>query len=246
MAKLHYEQYEFRRRGIADIWNAFMLDGASYDVRDIPFCPTTAKRIPRRLISWPEAKRLHKKAIQRGDKGYHESAFVHFYVDDVKFDGQRSSVWLFPWKAYGVIKHFDGVITPDFSLCQDFPEPLKVFAIYRMRAFGYWLGNIGVEVINNVRWGTCETWDYCFAGIRKHSVVAVGSVASGLRQIKNRSLFEEGLLEMVARLKPAAVIVYGSSKYDCFSKVRNMGVQIFQFDSETSIAYAGRGRHEQV
>lgn len=246
MVKLFHKTLKAIRSGIVDIWNAFMLIGASYDVHDIPFCPTTAKQIPKQLVSWPEAKQLHKKAIRRGDKEYRVPAFVHFYVDDIKFDGVRSSIWLFPWKAYEIIRHFDGIITPDFSICQDFPEPLKLFAVYRMRAFGYWIGILGIDVINNVRWGTQETWDYCFAGIRTHTVVAVGSVASGLKEKINRPLFEEGFKEMIGRLKPTAIIVYGSSNYACFENARNMGIEVCQFDSDTSAAFAKRDIHEQV
>ena len=242
MAQLLCKTLRAIRGGIVDIWNAFMLIGAVFDAHDIPFCPTTAKQIPKQLISWPEAKRLHKKAISRGEKDYHISAFIHFYVDDIKFDGVKSSIWLFPWRAYEAIRHFDGIITPDFSICQDFPEPLKLFAVYRMRTFGYWIGTMGIEVINNVRWGTRETWNYCFAGIRTHTVVAVGTVASGLREKRNRPLFEEGFFEMLARLKPAAIIVYGSSKYKCFEKARDLGIEVYQFDSDTSVAFEKEGR----
>ncbi len=244
MNKFLYKSPKTIRNGIVDIWDAFMLVGASYDVHDIPFCPTTAKQIPKKLISWPEAKRLHKKAIRHSNKEYHISAFIHFYVDDIKFDGKRSSIWLFPLRAYEIIRHFDGIITPDFSMCQDFPEPLKLFATYRMRAFGYWVGTMGVEVINNVRWGTDETWNYCFAGIKRHTIIAVGTVASGLRERKNRPLFEQGLLRMAIKLKPTAIIVYGSSKYECFNKIRSMGIEIHQFDSETSTAFAKQANHE--
>lgn len=114
-----------------------------------------------------------------------------------------------------------------------------------MRAFGYWIGTLGVEVINNVRWGTQETWDYCFSGIPKHTVIAVGTVASGIRKVANRPLFEEGLIEMVDQLKPTAIIVYGSANYPCFTALTNQGILILQFDSETSRAYAREVKHEQ-
>ena len=244
MAKLRYTSLKATRSGIIDVWNAFMLVGAEYDIYDVPICPTTARQIPKQLISWPEAKRLHKNAIKCGDKDYFIPAFIHFYVDDVKFDGVRSSIWLFPWNAYEIIRHYDGIITPDFSICQDFPEPLKLFAVYRMRAFGYWIGAMGVNVINNVRWGTRETWDYCFAGIKAGTVVAIGPVASGLREKRNRPVFEEGILEMVAKLKPTAILVYGSSKYNVFDNLRRMGIKIYQFKSEKSIAFSKEASYE--
>lgn len=237
MAKTFCKTSKALRRGIVDVWNAFMVARAEYDAHDIPVCPTTATSLPSQLISWPEAKRLHKKAMRKGDKEYRAQAFIHFYVDDIKFDGVRSSVWLFPWRALEIIRHFDGIITPDFSMCQDFPEPIKLFAVYRMRTFGYWIGTQGVAVINNVRWGTRETWGYCFAGVPRHTVVAVGTVASGLRKIENRPLFEDGLEAMADTLKPAIVIVYGSASYECFKNLRRRGIEIIQFDSEKSVVF---------
>ena len=232
------------RCGIVDVWNAFMVEGANFDAYDIPVCPTTARALPTKLISWPEAKRLHKKAMRKGDKEYHVQAFIRFYVDDVKFDGVRSSVWLFPWRALEVIRHFDGIITPDFSMCQDFPEPIKLFAVYRMRAFGYWAGTMGVQVINNVRWGTRETWGYCFAGIPKHTVVAVGAVASGLRKLENRPLFEEGLGAMILRLLPTVVIVYGSANHASLKQLECRGIKVARFGSDMSKVFTKEASDE--
>lgn len=130
-------------------------------------------------------------------------------------------------------------------MCQDFPESLKLSAVYRMRAFGYWIGVLGLDVINNVRWGTRETWGYCYAGIGRHTVVAIGTVASGLREKRNRPLFEEGFVEMLSRLRPTAIVVYGSCNYGCFEKARDAGIKIYQFESATSMAFAKRMSHEQ-
>lgn len=234
-----------KRKGIVDVWNAFMVKGATFDDYDIPICHTTAKSLPRQLISWREAKTLHNKEMQHNNKNYHVEAFIHFYVDDVKFDGVKSSIWLFPWEALKIIQHFEGVITPDFSTYQDFPEPIKIFATYQMRALGFWLGSMGIQVINNVRWGTAETWKYSFKGIPKHSLVAIGSSASELKKKMNMPLFEDGLMRMIEELQPMAIIVYGSANYQVFQDVRKRGIEIIQFDSERSVAYAKEVRNEQ-
>ena len=73
-----------------------------------------------------------------------------------------------------VLRHFAGAITPDFSTYQDFPEPLKIYNTYRMRVYGYWLGKDGIAVYNNARWGTPETWCYCYDGLPNDSVICVG------------------------------------------------------------------------
>ena len=152
------------RPGCKDTWNAFMVDGAKFGKHDIPFCPTTATHIPKRQVTWEEAKQIHKKHIARKEYDYYEDAFVNWNLDDYKFDGTHG-IWHDYKFVLKVLRHFAGAITPDFSTNQDFPEAIKIYATYRMRAYGYWLGREGIEVINNVRWGTEETFRYCFEGI---------------------------------------------------------------------------------
>lgn len=228
------------RKGCVDCWNAFMVKGAKFSNNDIPFCPTTASSVPTNLISFDDAKAIHKKAMKNGNKDYFVNSFIHFWIDDQKFDGKRSSIWLYPEKALEVIKHFAGIITPDFSTYADFPEPLKIYNTYIMRAFGYWVGKNGISVINNVRWGTPETYWYTFDGIPKNSIVAIGTVASGIRMLKNRERFTNGIFEMVDRLEPHTIIVYGSSNLDCFDVLREKGINIITFPSKTSQVFEGR------
>ncbi len=49
------------RKGCKDIWNAFMVEGATFTKNDIPFCPTTAKELPNAIITWEEARAIYKK-----------------------------------------------------------------------------------------------------------------------------------------------------------------------------------------
>ena len=184
------------RNGLKDVWNAFMCNGAKYTNNDIPYCPTIMTEIPSKIITWEEARSIHKKMIKK-DKDYYLDFFVCFYIDDYKFEGTRSGIWTNPKDAYNILKHFKGIITPDFSTYQDFPYPLKIYNTFRMRAFGYWIGKLGIEVINNVRWGTPETYSYCFDGIEHNSVIAIGTVGGSPRKHCDRSRFDNGLKEMV-------------------------------------------------
>ena len=231
------------RKGCKDIWNAFMCIGADYSKNDIPLCPTKLSSMPKEIITWTEARTLHKKLIRK-DKDYFYDAFVCFYIDDYKFDGKYKGIWSSPWNALNILKHFRGIITPDFSTYQDFPYPLKLINTYRMRAFGYWMGNQGKEVINNVRWGSEETFHYCFDGIEKHSIVAIGTVGGGPRKIVDRARFERGLKKMIEILKPHTIIVYGSANGECFDRLRAQGIIIVAFPSRTSIAFERRKQHE--
>jgi len=109
-----------------------------------------------------------------------------------------------------------------------------------MRVFGYWLGKNGIAVINNVRWGTKETWCYCWDGIPKYSIVAIGTVGGSPRRLVDRQRFEEGLYEMVRVLKPHTIIVYGSANYDCFEKLKEQGINIVSFLSRTNAFFMNR------
>ena len=231
------------RPGCKDIWNAFMVEGATFCRHDIPFCPTTATQIPKRQITWQEAKAIHRKHIAHKEYDYHEDAFVNWYIDDYKFDGPRG-IWHDPRFVLKVLRHFDGAITPDFSTYQDFPEPLKTSATYRMRAYGYWLGRAGISVINNVRWGTEETFDYCFEGIPENSIVSIGTVGGGPRRLRDRNRFETGLFKMAEVLKPHTILVYGSSNGACFDTLRAQGLHIVSYPSRTAQVFEGRERHE--
>lgn len=232
------------RAGCKDVWNAFMLQGASFSENDIPLCPTTANEIPSRLISYEEAKHIHNCELERGNANYKVNAFVHFYIDDQGFDGKRTSIWTYPDVAEKVLCHYDGIIAPDFSTYLDFPDPLKRWNYYRMNSFGYWYGSTGHQVYCNARWGAKDTWNYSFDGIRYGDPVAIGTVASGLRRLVNRPLFEEGLFELVARKHPPFILVYGSANYKCFDAIREQGVKIISFPSQTSEAYLRRKSYE--
>ena len=227
------------RTGLKDNWNAFMVKDASFSDNDIPFCPTRYSAAPKKIVTWTEAKHIHKIKNLK-DKDYSVDALICFYIDDYKFDGKRSSIWTFPDRAFRVIKHFKGIITPDFSTYQDFPHPIKLYNTYRMRAFGHWIWEQGYDVINNVRWGLEDTYRYCFDGIEKNSVIAIGTVGGSPRRIKDRARFEEGLYKMVQVLSPQTIIVYGSDNYPCFEELRNRGIQIVSFPSETSASFMRR------
>jgi len=226
------------RIGCKDLWNAFMVEEATFSSCDIPLCPTYIPNgLPRKMVSFAEAKTIYNREIRNGNKEFHQDAFIHFYCDDQHFDSVKNSIWLFPEKALAIISHFSGVITPDFSTYSDFPDPIKRYNTYRMRAFGYWCKLMGIPVINNVRWGTSETWVYCFDGVEKNSVICIGTVASGLRQLENRHDFNDGFLEMIRILTPETIIVYGSTRYEVFRKAQDVGIEIIPYISQTNAAH---------
>ena len=227
------------RIGCKDVWNAFMCADAIYSPNDIPYCPTTAETIPKTIILWDEAKHIYKTAVATGNASFPGDVFVSFYMDDYKFDGPKG-IWHDSANALKILRNFAGVITPDFSTYQDFPEPVKVYNTFRMRAFGYWLDRNGIAVINNVRWGTPETWRYCWDGITDNSIVCIGTVGGSPKKLIDRKRFEEGLVELVRVRNPHTILVYGSASYPCFDKLIDQGIKVISYTSRTASAFERR------
>jgi len=234
------------RNGLKTIWwHPELVEGAIFDELDIPFCPTTATTAPKKIITWIEAKAIYHNELRKGNINFLEDVFVCFYIDDYKFDTFRG-IWFSSKKAFSILKHFKGIITPDFSTYIDFPFALKLWNTYRMRAFGYAAGKEGLEVINNIRGRINEDFSYCCNGIELNSIIAIGTVGSGLKFLENRPQFENWLFEVVKRLKPKSIVVYGSANYSCFKLLKRQGIKIYEFESSTSRKFKERKEKNNV
>ena len=213
------------RKGCKDVFNAFLVKDESFDgIFDIPVCKSNCSEIPKNLIAYD----LTKSSTQF-------NSYVHFYIDDQKFDGPRG-IWNDPQKLLDRVKNFDGVITPDFSTNIDFPAPLKIYNTYKMRAIGCWLKRNGIKVINNVRWGDKSTYDYCFSGIPKHDIICIGTIGC-IKEKKYWELYKSGLDEMMKRLEPKILLVYGNVPDKFFKEYKNTDVIIKHYPSQTSLAF---------
>ncbi len=63
----------------------------------------------------------------------------------------------------------------------------------------------GIKVISTVRWGDLTSFNFCFDGIEKGSIVAVSTI--GVK--KQKSHFMLGYNEMLSRIKPSKIICCG-------------------------------------
>ena len=113
-----------------------------------------------------------------------------------------------------------------------------------MRSFGYWLGKNGIAVINNVRWGTSESFKYCFSGIPKNSIISIGTCGGSPRKLIDRKRFENGLNELVDKLNPHTIIVYGSANYTCFENLKQKNIDVIAYPSQTARAFEGSNKNE--
>ena len=131
--------------------------------------------------------------------------FLHFFLDDYQF----YRVWNELKRNGEIIKEFAGALSPDFSIYLDYPISLQIYNTYRNRYCGAYWQSLGIKVIPTIGWSDENSFDFCFEGVEKGSVVAVGTV--GVMNSENaKKLFLRRYNEMMKRLEPKKVIVYGN------------------------------------
>jgi len=166
------------------------------------------------------------KAVKTIDK----KQWVHFFIDDHRFE----IMWNNPNKYLSVLKEYDGVISPDFSVYSDMPLAMQIWNTYRNRVIAHWLQQNGIDVIPNVRWGDERTYEFCFDGIPKNSTVAVST--NGCIQNKlSRYYFKQGLQVMADKLVPQTIVNYSNMPNDIFLPYIENGINIIQIPNWNSI-----------
>ena len=210
MAKL-----QSQRPGCKDVFHAFLVKNADYEGYDeIPILKPTYI-LPNRIITFSEALR---------SRDYDQ--WVCFYEDDAVF----VRLWKNPTKYLPILKRFNGVITPDFSLYRDMPLCMQKWNIYRSRAIGVWLQENDVKIVPNIRWADFRTYRTACLGISTHSVISIGSHGA-LKDVITRKDFVAGLDFVIHTLSPSGLVVYGAMPEAIFGKYERTGMTIVQFDA---------------
>lgn len=149
--------------------------------------------IPKDLIGFNYAKTSDKK-----------NAGIHFYLDDYQFE----RVWNNPEEYIDILKEYECILSPDFSLYMDMPMPMKIWNIYRSRLIGQFYQKQGIKVIPTISWAEKETFEFCFDGIPKGSVVSISTI--GVKKNKEAlKIWKQGVDELIKRIKPSTILIYG-------------------------------------
>ncbi len=206
------------RSGCKDVFRSFLVKNATYDGSLEMPCINSVDAIPNKLTVFSKSIRI---------KDF--NSFVHFFEDDVEFE----RIWNAPNRYLPILRKFDGVITPDFSLYRDMPLVMQEWNTYRSRAIGHWLQENGITVIPNIRFSDERSYAFCCDGVSKGGTIAVGSHGCVKINIE-RMYFERGLSEIIKTLEPKRIIVYGAAPDYIFDDYIKSGIEIIQYDSDCS------------
>lgn len=209
------------RKGCVDVFNEFMLEGATLaGYYKIPKIERT-DAIPERLVPFSEAV--------NGRAAPSPGTWVCFYEDDYKFE----PFWREPKKYLDLLGRFDGVIAPDFSLYADFTPSQLIWNTHRNYASGAWLQRLGFDVLANVRTAGWDSASYAIPSAPRHATIAIGSHGC-LKRRDNRARFMTDLRMVCDLLEPKRIVVYGTDAYGSFDYPRSLGVDVLVIPSALS------------
>lgn len=137
----------------------------------------------------------------------HDDGFLHFFIDDYRFEG----IWSNPENAIAKMSQFPGVLTPDFSAYTDWPLSAQLWNFYRNRWVGRHCQEHGLTVIPTVGWSTTASYDFCFDGIPEGSPVALTDLGVPKR---SHYLWHRGFCAMIERINPVYILFYGKPRVD--------------------------------
>ncbi len=198
-----------------DSFQDYLVENAKFEGKDEIPCLANLHNveIPNRLVPFDKAKHDTLK-----------TGYIHFYIHDYKY----AEILTNTKKYVSLLSQFDGVITPDPTIVIGKSRCLHTVSTYMNRAVGYYLQKEGIPIIPNIRWGDPSTYEFCFLGIPKKSIVAIsthGAIAKNkLDHNLLRTYFKMGLKEMLKRLEPSDVIVHGYMPKDIFDEFKDMTI----------------------
>ncbi|MCF0217149.1 MAG: DUF4417 domain-containing protein [Fibrobacteraceae bacterium] len=175
---------------------------------------------------------IEAKPFSKAIKLHAHEILLHFYEHDKKFERVRKN----PQQWLEFVSKFKIIISPDFSLYWSMPLEMqkanKEFNIY----FANELAKRNPNTIYNVRFGDAISYNFCFDGFPKNGVVAVGTHGC-TKRYDERIVFEAGFVEMVKRLTPKVIVVYGYANLNVFKWFESIGGIVLRIPSEFELAH---------
>lgn len=139
---------------------------------------------------------------RKSDNDENRKSGVHFFVDDYRFEG----IYVHPQNSLNKLSQYAFLLTPDFSLYADMAAWRQVENVAKNRWVGAYWQEHGLTVIPTISWSTPTSFAFCFDGVEKNSIVAIGMI--GCKQ--ERLAFMRGYNAMLEHIQPEAIICFGS------------------------------------
>lgn len=205
---------------LRDVYLAYLIDGARRtEVDGFPIIEDwmVCKEPPKEIIQWDRRKDVNDPS----------TTAICFYCNDEKFTPILGNP-----KAYvEKMKQYHCAVGIDASPYDNMPLVVQKSQIYLNLAVTYYFGSCGIKIIPNVRLGGKNTMSSLDA-YPKHTLIAIGTHGF-TKRLDNRYVFAEQVCEIVDKLEPNGICVYGPIPSEIFDYVKLKEIPIYQYDSYT-------------
>lgn len=195
---------------------------------DIPEVKPCVEAIASEYIPFNNAKTEKRPK----DKG------ILTFVDDY----QINRIWNYPERYIELFKRFSCVMSPDYSMYVNYPLAMQMWSHYKKMWITAYMQEYGVNMIPVACWSDNRSYDFCFEGMPKNSIIAVSNVGC-IKGEEQQYWFKQGYEEMLKRLSPKEILFYGQpTEWMIMDSVKIIGKSHGRFESYTS----GEGEDEWV
>ena len=173
----------------------FMRNG--YDVAGRWEIPVVRKQ----MVDFENIKLIPCSETRPNDREDKKNCGVHFFVDDYRFN----AIYNNPEKSLAKFSQYRFLLTPDFSTYADMNYWRQLESVAHSRWVGAYWQSKGLIVIPTVTWSTPLSYSFCFDGIEKGAIVAIG--LPGCKREKTAYL--RGYAHLLERIEPSVVLCLG-------------------------------------
>ena len=127
---------------------------------------------------------------------------VHFFVDDYRFNGIYDN----PKRTLNKYAQYKFLLSPDYSTYTDMSLWRQLESVAKNRWVGAYWQSQGITVIPTISWGLSQSFEFCFDGVEKNSIIAIGMIGCK----RNKTQFMHGYNTMLEKIQPLKIICFGS------------------------------------
>lgn len=206
------------KRGIENTHKAIFYEDNNWNIPSLHGVKDVEVSVCR-CVAYNYCSSLVRKDVNSNDYG------VHFFLNDYQFE----RLWRNPEQYILLLSKFKYVCSPDYSLYTDHPRAVQLFNHYKKHWLGaYWERN-GITVIPTICWSDSKSFEWCFDGEPKDSIVAISTKGTQGDEIA-KERFYAGYYQMLKRLNPSKILLFGKNPGALEGNVIEMG---YEFNNMT-------------
>lgn len=146
--------------------------------------------------------------------------------------------WVETFAEYQCVSEFD------FSVRVLDPLAVVVANVFRSHALAYYCQEHGCKILPTMKWASEESHEVCFDGYEKGGAVMVSTIGVQ-RDERSRMYFKKGFKEMLRRISPDAVALYGDV-HDWIMEMMPSSLYVRHYNHERFIRMREHGRQGSI